>query len=205
MLRLYGSARSRGVRTLWMLGELGLPYDHKDYLPRSAETKTPEYRALNPHGAVPTIDDDGFVLWESMAINLYLAKKAGKLYPTDAKAEALTWQWCFWEVDRLDRQITIYANNAYVLPEAQRNAALAKSTWEEITVAVDVLELALGKSEWLAGNAFSVADLNVSSALVRAVVTPQIDAAFAKWPKVRAWLHRCWDRPAAKRALAMRE
>ena len=204
MLRLYGSARSRGVRTLWMLGELGLPYDHKDYLPRSAETKTPEYRTLNPHGAVPTIDDDGFVLWESMAINLYLAKKAGRLYPADAKAEALTWQWCFWEVDRLDRQLTTYANNAYVLPEAQRNAALAKSTWEEITVAVDVLEIALGKSEWLAGNSFSVADLNVSSAMVRAVVTPQIDAAFAKWPKVRSWLHKCWDRPAAKRALAMR-
>jgi len=205
MLRLYGSARSRGVRTLWMLGELGLPYDHKDYLPRSAETKTPDYRALNPHGAVPTIDDDGFVLWESMAINLYLAKKAGKLYPTDAKAEALTWQWCFWEVDRLDRQLTTYTNNAYVLPEAQRNAALAKSTWEEIVVAVDVLEVALGKSEWLAGNSFSVADLNVASAMVRAVVTPPMDAAFAKWPRVRAWLHKCWDRPAAKRALAMRE
>ena len=205
MLRLYGSARSRGVRTLWMLGELGLPYDHKDYLPRSAETKTPEYRALNPHGAVPTIDDDGFVLWESMAINLYLAKKAGKLYPTDAKAEALTLQWCFWEVDRLDRQLTTYANNAFVLPEAQRNAAVAKSTWEEITVAVDVLEIALGKSEWLVGNAFSVADLNVSSAMVRAVVTPPMNAAFAKWPKVHAWLHACWDRPAAKHALAMRE
>jgi glutathione S-transferase len=204
MLRLYGSARSRGVRTLWMLGELGLAYDHKDYLPRSAETKTPEYRALNPHGAVPTIDDDGLVLSESMAINLYLAKKAGKLYPTDAKAEALTWQWCFWEVDRLDRQLTTYANNAFVLPEAQRNAAVAKSTWDEIVVAVDVLEIALGKSEWLVGNAFSVADLNVSSAMVRAVVTPQIDSAFAKWPKVRAWLHKCWDRPAAKRALAMR-
>ena len=77
MLRLYGSARSRGVRTLWMLGELSLPYDHKDYLPRSAETRTPEYRALNPNGAVPTIDEDGFVLCKLTAINLYLAKKAG--------------------------------------------------------------------------------------------------------------------------------
>jgi glutathione S-transferase len=205
MLRLYGSARSRGVRTLWMLGELGLVYDHKDYVPRSAETKTPEYRALNPNGAVPTIDDDGFVLWESMAINLYLAKRAGKLYPTDAKAEALTWQWCFWEVDRLDRQLTTYANNAFVLPEAQRNAALAKSTWEEIAAALDVLESALGKGEWLAGSAFSVADLNVASAMVRVVATPPIGSAVAKWAKVHAWLHRCWDRPAAKRALAMRD
>ena len=122
MLRIYGSARSRGVRTLWMAAELGLPYEHMDYAPRSPETRTPEYLALNPNGRVPTIDDDGFVLSESMAINLYLAKKHGKLYPADAKNEALAWQWSFWETDRLDRQMTLYANNATVLPEAERNA-----------------------------------------------------------------------------------
>jgi glutathione S-transferase len=205
MLRLYGSARSRGVRTLWMLGELGLPYDHEDYLPRSAETKTPQYRALNPNGAVPTIDDDGFVLSESMAINLYLAKRAGKLYPVDAKSEALTWQWCLWETDRLDRQLTLYANNAFLLPEARRNAALANSTWEEIAAALGVLEIALGKGEWLVGAAFSVADLNVASAMVRVMVTPALDSAVAKWSRVHAWLHKCWDRPDAKRALAMRD
>ena len=167
---------------------------------RSPQTRTPEYLALNPNARVPTIDDDGFVLSESMAINLYLAKKHGKLYPADAKNEALTWQWCFWEVDRLDRQMTTYANNAFALPEAQRNAAAAKGAWDEITAALDVLEIALGKSQWLAGSDFSVADLNVAAAMVRA-----LGFDIAKWPKVHAWLHKCWDRPAAKRALAMRE
>ena len=90
MLRLYGSARSRAVRTLWMLGELGLNYDHKDYLPRAPETRTPEFRALNPNGRVPVIDDDGFVLSESMAINFYLAKKhKSPLYPSDPKTRRL--------------------------------------------------------------------------------------------------------------------
>jgi glutathione S-transferase len=200
MLRIYGSARSRGVRTLWVAGELGLQYEHLDYAPRSPQTRTPEYLALNPNARVPTIDDDGFVLSESMAINLYLAKKHGKLYPTDAKNEALTWQRCFWEVDRLDRQLTTYANNAFVLPEAQRNAAAAKGAWDEITAALDVLEIALGKTQWLAGSEFSVADLNVAAAMVRA-----LGFDIGKWPKVHAWLHKCWDRPAAKRALAMRE
>jgi glutathione S-transferase len=200
MLRIYGSARSRGVRTLWVAGELGLQYEHLDYAPRSPQTRTPEYLALNPNARVPTIDDDGFVLSESMAINLYLAKKHGKLYPTDAKNEALTWQRCFWEVDRLDRQLTTYANNAFVLPEAQRNAAAAKGAWDEITAALDVLEIALGKTQWLAGSEFSVADLNVAAAMVRA-----LGFDIGKWPKVHAWLHTCWDRPAAKRALAMRE
>src|SRR6478735_5834646 len=149
MLRIYGSARSRGVRTLWMVGELGLQYEHLDYLPRSPATRTPEYLALNPNGRVPTIDDDGFVLSESMAINLYLAKRHGRLYPTDPKNEALAWQWSFWETDRLDRQLTTYANNAFVLPEAQRNADAAKGAWGEIAPALDVLETALGKSQWL--------------------------------------------------------
>ena len=205
MLRIYGSARSRSIRTLWMAIELGLPYEHLDYAPRSPATRTPEYLALNPNARVPTIDDDGFVLSESMAINLYLAKKHSKLYPTDTRYEALVWQWSFWETDRLDRQLTSYTNNAFVLPEVQRNAAVAKSTWEEITAALDVLEVPLGKSEWLVGNAFSVADLNVASAMVRVLVTPPLDSAVIKWPKVHDWLHRCWDRPAGKKALAMRE
>ena len=165
MLRIYGSARSRGVRTLWMAGELGLDYEHLDYAPRSPETRTPEYLALNPNARVPTIDDDGFVLSESMAINMYLAKKHGKLYPADPKNEALMWQWSLWETDRLDRQMTLYANNASVLPEAQRNPAVAKAAWEEISAALAVLEIALGKVRWLAGSEFSVADLNVASAM----------------------------------------
>jgi glutathione S-transferase len=80
------------------------------------------------------------------------------------------------------------------------NAALAKSTWEEISAAFNVLNTALGKSRWLAGNDFSVADLNVASALYRA-----LSFDLAKWPNVNEWLHRCWDRPAGKKARAMRE
>ena len=201
MLRLYGSAKSRGLRTLWMLGELNLPYDHKDYLPRSAETKTPEFVAMNPNSRVPVIDDDGFVLSESMAINMYLAKKhKSALYPSDPKNEALTWQWSLWETDRLDRQIVNYQNHTSSLPAAERNAQIADAAWKEIVPAFDVLETALQKSQWLAGPAFSVADLNVASALFRA-----LSMDLSKWPHIKAWLNRCWERPAAKRARAMRE
>ncbi|MFY0610345.1 MAG: glutathione S-transferase [Hyphomicrobiaceae bacterium] len=89
ILRLYGSARSRAVRVIWMLNELGLDYEHLDWLPRSTETKTSAFRELNSSGAVPTLDDDGFVLSESMAINLYLAKKHNSpLYPSDPRDQA---------------------------------------------------------------------------------------------------------------------
>jgi glutathione S-transferase len=201
MLRLYGSARSRGVRVLWMLGELGIPFDHKDWLPRAPETRTPEYRALNPNGRVPTIDDDGFILSESMAINFYLAKKhKSPLYPADPKMEARALQWSLWETDRLDRQIVNYARHSKELPAAERKPEIAEASWKEIVESFDVLEGALSKSEWLAGPTFSVGDLNVAAALYRALTLD-----LGKWPKLNAWLKRCWDRPAAKKAREMRE
>lgn len=200
MLRIHGSARSRAIRTLWMAEELGIPYEHDDLAPRSPGTKTAEFRALNPNGRVPTIEDDGFVLSESMAINLYLAKRHGRLYPTDARNEALAWQWSLWETDRLDRQIVTYANHALVLPESERRQEVADAAWAEMVPALDVLEIALGKVQWLAGAEFSVADLNVAAALYRG-----LSMDLSRWPQVDAWLHRCWERPAARKVRAMRE
>ena len=201
MLRIYGSARSRTVRVLWMVGELGLAYEQKDWLPRAPETRTPEYRALNANGRVPTIDDDGFILTESMAINLYLAKKhKSPLYPSDPRHEALAWQWSLWETDRLDRQLVNYVRHTKEYPEAQRKPDVAAEMWKECSDSFDVLEAAFAKSEWLAGPSFSVADLNVAAALLRALTLD-----LSKWPKLKAWLTRCWERPAAKKARAMRE
>ena len=199
MLRLYGSARSRGVRTLWMLGELGLPYDHKDYLPRSAETKTPEYRALNPHGAVPTIDDDGFVLWESMAINLYLAKKhaRGSLYPIRFEDEARAWQWSFWGMTEVERPVLTAMFHRALLPEDKRDAALADQSERELGRPLMVLDQACAASPYLLGEHFSVADLNVASILSWARPA-RIDLSHV--PKMADWLKRCAERPAARAA-----
>ncbi len=200
MLTIYGHAKSRGVRVLWMAGELGLAYDHKDYLPRSPGTQTPQFKALNANLRVPVIDDDGFVLSESMAINFYLAKKhKSPLLPTDPKIEALVIQWSLWETDRLDRQIVNHARHTSDLPEAERKPEVAKEAWNECVAAFDVLEATLGKSEWLAGSSFTVADLNVAGAMFRGLVLD-----LSKWPKTQAWLKRCWDRPAAQKAKAMR-
>ncbi|MEN3353491.1 MAG: glutathione S-transferase, partial [Betaproteobacteria bacterium] len=83
---------------------------------------------------------------------------------------------------------------------AERKREIADGAWKEVVESLDVLETALGKSAWLAGPSFSVGDLNVAAALYRA-----LSLDLAKWPRVNAWLNRCWDRPAAKRARAMRE
>jgi glutathione S-transferase len=201
MLRIYGSARSRTVRVLWMVFELGIPYEQKDWLPRAPETRTPEYFEINRNGRVPTIDDDGFILSESMAINLYLAKKhKSPLYPADPRHEALAWQWSLWETDRLDRQVVDYCRHTKDLPEAERRPEIAEAMWKEVVASFDVLEKALAKPDWLAGPAFSVGDLNVAAALYRAHTLD-----LGKWPRFKSWFQRCWERPAAKKARALRE
>src|ERR1051325_7182177 len=79
MLKIFGQARSRTFRVLWLCEESSIPYEHIPVSIKSddAQCKEPWYLALNPNGRVPTIDDDGFVMWESWAINIYLAKKYG--------------------------------------------------------------------------------------------------------------------------------
>jgi glutathione S-transferase len=149
---------------------------------------------------VPVIEDDGFVLYESMAINFYLAKKHNSpLFPKDPKSEALTLQWSHWETDRLDRQLVNYVN-ASTGPEEQRNKAVADAAWAEIVPAMDVLNGVLSKTKWLVGPEFSLADLDVAGALYRG-----LSMDLSRWPAVRDWLATCWDRPAAKKARAMRE
>ena len=201
MLLIHGSARSRAQRTLWMVFELGIPYEHDDLAPRSPGTKTPEFLALNPNARVPVIEDDGFVLYESMAINFYLAKKHNSpLLPADPRNEALALQWSFWEIDRLDRTLANHVAHTSGLPEAERDKSIAEAAWAEVEPAMNALDGFLSKARWLAGPAFSVADLNVAGALWRG-----LSMDLSQWPAVRDWLTRCWDRPAAKKARAMRE
>ena len=152
-------------------------------------------------GDVATIDDDGFILSESMAINIYLAKKErSPLCPADPKNEARALQWSLWETDRLDRQLVNYCRHTRDLPEAERRPAVAEEAWKDVEPAFGVLETALTRSQWLAGPAFSVGDLNVAAALYRA-----LSLELGRWPQLQAWLTRCWERPAAKKVRAMRE
>src|SRR5436853_6528585 len=126
-LKIYGVARSRAARVLWMAKELGLDYRHVKVDFATGETRTPAHLALNPNGHVPVIDDDGFVLWESMAINLYLAKRygAGTLYPTRLEDEARAWQRSFWGMTEIERPVLTALANRGNLPGGRRDAAAA--------------------------------------------------------------------------------
>jgi len=198
-LKIYGVARSRAFRTLWIAKELGLDYEHIKIDFATGETRTQAHLALNPNGHVPVIDDDGFILWESMAINLYLAKKYGRdgFYPSRLVDEARAWQWSFWGMTEVERPVLTALFNRAILPENERDPAAADAAEKTLAQPLKVLDGALGRSPYLLGDKFTVADLNVASILAWARPA-QID--FAVYPKVDEWSRNCAERPAARAA-----
>jgi glutathione S-transferase len=200
-LKIYGIARSRAIRTLWMAGELGIAYELIKVDLADGGTRRPEYLAINPNGHIPAIDDDGVRLWESMAINLYLAKKYGQggFYPASLTDEARAWQWSFWAMTEVERPALALLLNR-IGPEEERNAAAAKEGERTIAAPLAVLERAVTNMPYLLGDSFTVADLNVASILMWA---RQARLDFTPFPRAEAWLKRCLDRPAAQAARQM--
>src|SRR6476469_7765279 len=164
-LRIYGIARTRAFRVLWVAKELGLPYEHIRVEIGEAGAHKPEYLAINPNGRLPAIDDDGFVLWESLAITLYLAKKhsAGRLYPATLQGEAKAWQWSLWSVQEVDRGVNIWSLHAVRLPAEDRDPQRLAEALKVLEPPFKVLEAALAERPYLLGDAFTVADLNVAA------------------------------------------
>jgi glutathione S-transferase len=200
-LRIYGIARTRAFRALWMAEELSLPYEHLPIEIGGDGARAPEFLAINPNGRLPVIVDDGFVLFESLAITLYLARKhsPGLLYPGTVEGEAKAWQWSFWAIAEVDRGVNIWSLHAVRLPPAERDAALREEALKVIAAPFKVLDTALAKQPYLLGGDFTVADLNVAAVISRA-----IDMDLAAWPNLKAWLQRCLERPAARTALALK-
>lgn len=193
-LVIYGSPRSRTLRTLWLAAELGLAYEHVPLEWNDPVLKTPEFLKLNPAGAIPTIVDDGFALAESMAISLYLAKKYGaeseaRLYPPDAEGEAQAWQWSLWAQVHLEPWVQRDARLLPVLGPGRRAAPAI------VADSLSTLDRALAGRDWLLGRRFSVADLNVAGVLSPSRSSHLDLSAFSH---VGAWLARCYARPAAR-------
>lgn len=206
-ITIYGSPRSRTMRVLWMAQELGLEYTLVSWDHQDSVLKSPAFLALNPAGTIPTIVDDlglvdgnattnatsSLALSESLAINVYLARRYGAdgltpLYPTDEHAEANVLRLTLWaqvslepwvQRDRhLDRLRAVAAAELTVL--ASRGLA--------------ILERMLDGREWLVASHFTVADLNVA-----AVLSPSRASHLdlRPYPRVANWLARCYQRPAA--------
>jgi glutathione S-transferase len=199
-LRIYGLPASRTFRCLWAAEEAGLAYENIPYSFKGPEIKEAAYLALNPNGTIPALADDGFNLFESLAINFYLARKSGRLLPADARGEALVLQWTLWAATECEPHIGNWYYHTQMLPPAERRPEVAADAAARLPRRLQILDDALAGRDHLVGGEFTLADLNVAAVLFRA---PQfgLDA----YPNVKAWHARCLARPAAQRAIAMRE
>ena len=197
MIKLYGVPRSRALRSLWMLEELSLPYENVKITPAS-DTRTPEFLRLNPNGHVPVLQEDGLTLCESLAINLYLARKYDKgLWPRAVEDEGRVFQWSMWAMTELEDPIITALRNRVLLPPEQRDAQKAEDAAQRFVAPLKVLDGALAGKTYLLGDTFTVADLNVASVLMLA---PLASLNLSSAASAQAWLGRCTSRPTLARA-----
>jgi glutathione S-transferase len=200
MIKVHGVPRSRTMRVLWMLEELGVPYENVK-VSFIGETRKPDFLRLNPNGHIPVLQDGDFVLWESMAINLYLARKYDKgLWPKTIEGEGRAYQWSLWAITELEEPVLTVLVNRMFLPEDQRDAKKVADATERFKAPLAVLDGALAGRPYLTGDVFTVADLNTAAVLGWA---PLVGLDISPAPNAKAWLDRCSERPALKRVLAM--
>jgi glutathione S-transferase len=193
--KLYGSLHSRAHRNAWMLNELGIAFESVPTSFQNGSTRTSEFLAINPNGRVPVLDDDGFRLFESLAINLYLARKhGGPLAPCTLQEEALATQWSFWVSTEIEKPLLLAAANRLLFEPSGRCETEAELALGKLERPWTVLDEHLRSRPYLLGDRFTVADLNVASVMTL-VALAGIDTR--TWPRMSQWLSECLERPAA--------
>lgn len=195
-LTIYGISASRAIRTLWAAEELGLDYKHEP-VDFSGGSRKPEFLKINPNGHIPAIDDDGVVIWESLACNLYLARKhGGGLWPDNVADEGRALQWSFWAMTEAEKPLLTLLLKKF-MPEGGPSDAEVAAAREEVVNPLLVLNDALNGRDYLLGGDFTIADLNVASVLLWAMMA---GVELSAYPDLAAWLERCAGRPALRRA-----
>jgi glutathione S-transferase len=214
MLTIYGVYRSRASRNIWLAHELGLPFKHVPVMQlyrlpdakaadATLHTKSPAFLKVNPNGHIPSIDDDGLVLHESLAINLYLAKKhGGPLAPTNIAEDGEMGMWSLWAAAEVEPHSINVLYHRMGNPTGPKDSKIADAAVASLKAPFAVLESALAKTGWLVGGRFTVADINVAEILRYALAAHEL---FDASPKVKAWLAACQARPAFSKMWETRE
>lgn len=209
MSTIYGVYRSRASRNYWLLGELGIPFKSVPVIQKGRVAKpdapdaplhsrSPAFLEINPNGHIPSMDDEGLILQESLAINLYLAKKhGGPLAPASMAEDGQMTMWSLWAVTEVEgHALKVMQNRAANPAESEAGVAALRAP-------LTVLDKHLAANGgWLVGKRFTVADINLAECVRYAQSAPELfDAA----PNVKAWLAACHARPAFKAMWAKRD
>lgn len=197
MITVYGRATSSNVQiVMWAIGELGLEYERHDIGHTYGGANTPEYLAMNPNGLVPTMRDGDLVMWESAAINRYLASNYGDevFWPSDPGARGRLDMWAEWM-----KTAFVPAFNLGVFwpvirtPKAKQDSAAIAAAVEKVKPLARMLDERIGDGPWLAGDHFTFADILTGHSLYRYYTVPM---ERAKTPALDAYYARLQERPA---------
>ena len=199
---IYGMAVTRAGRCLWAAEELGIDYTQKEVNMFAGEHKSPEFLAINPNGKLPALVDGDLALFESLAINLYLAETYGKtsLQSKDAAGRAIANQWSMWVLTECEKPLLAAILHTFGIMGYEKSQAKVDEQRAALEPQLGVLNTALNGRDYLMGNEFTIADLNVAS------VFQWGQGAGFNWAphsNVEAWLGRCFSRPAFGRVAAM--
>jgi glutathione S-transferase len=209
MLKIWGRANSSNVqKVLWVADELGLGYERIDVGGAFGGTAEPAYRAMNPNGLVPTLQDGDFVLWESNAICRYLAtrERATGLLPgietlASMQARAGIERWMDWCSTALAPATGPAFFGLVRTPAEQRDAVAIVASIRKSAEQLSILEGVLATRDWLGGDAFTLADVPAGVLAWRWLALPwaQVDHPRPSMPNVEAWHRRLGERPAYRR------
>lgn len=214
MLTIYGVYRSRASRNYWMAIELGLEHTAVPVIQARRvdgplkpgaplNTASPDFLAINPMGQIPTVTDGDLLLTESLAINLYLARKhGGPLAGADLAEEAAMLRWSFWAANEVEphavKIVLTHDSGAENTEDGKATIALARRSLHK---AFDVLERQLAGTGHVVGDRFTVADLNLAEVFRYTQTQTEL---FDSHPGVQAWLTACQSRPAFRAMMEKR-
>jgi glutathione S-transferase len=196
MLKIWGRASSVNVRkVLWCCEELGVPFERVDAGMSFGVVNTPEYRKLNPNGLVPTIEDDGLVLWESHAIVRYLAAKhgAGTLWPTDLRVRADADRWMDWAGSSFLPTFRPVFWGLVRTPAEQRDTKAIGEAAKKCGELAGYVDAALAGRPFIAGGQLTMGDIPLGCHLHLWLKLPLERPAYAN---LAAWHKRLLERPA---------
>lgn len=200
MINLFGNPMSTCTRkVLTVLAETDTPYSMTVVDLSKGEHKQGPHLNRQPFGQVPTIEDDGFTLFESRAICRYLSDKAGgKLTPSDPQQRALMEQWLSVEQSNFSPSAMKFIYH-HVMHRPQEAAALEAAT-VMLDKAFAALSVPLQSNEYIVGSQFTIADIGYMPYFEYALSTPA-RATFEKYPRVMTWWNRVSERPSWQKAI----
>lgn len=200
MITIYGNAKSRAMRPLWLLEELQIPYEHIKVDPAAGEAQQPAFLNINPCGKIPALVDADLCIFESAAICNYILNRyapASPIKPQDPAARARCDQWLFYCMAELEQPLWTIAKHRFALKEELRVPAVINTAGYEWHKAQKIIvqHLELQQSPYMLGSEFSVADIFVAQTFMWANTI----GFKAESPAMIAYIKRCRQRPGFKR------